>query len=121
MGHAFYSCIILEEWTSAGITQGLRFAGKSFNTCNSLNKQLQQTWVDNAGDSNKYLQGSAERDRMVFKTVAFPYSKDSLAIRKLTFYNQGPQKIRQHGEISKDNGLTWPSGYDLEYRRKTGK
>ena len=26
------SCIILEEWTSAGVQQGLRYAGKSFNT-----------------------------------------------------------------------------------------
>ena len=26
------SCIIFEEWTSASLQQGLRYAGKSFNT-----------------------------------------------------------------------------------------
>ena len=38
------SCIILEEWTSAGVQQGLRYAGKSFNTWNAASKQWQQTW-----------------------------------------------------------------------------
>ena len=39
------SCIILEEWTSASISQGIRYAGKSFNTWNAANKQWQQIRV----------------------------------------------------------------------------
>ena len=49
------SCIILEEWTSASASQGVRYAGKSFNTYNALTKQWQQTWVDNVGGSTEYL------------------------------------------------------------------
>jgi hypothetical protein len=26
--------------------------------------------------------------------------------------------LRQHGEISKDNGVSWKTEYDLAYRRK---
>src|SRR5204863_3073344 len=35
------------------------------------------------------------------------------------FYNLGPDKVRQHGETSSDNGKTWTTSFDLEYRRKT--
>ncbi|WP_462221929.1 hypothetical protein [Ferruginibacter sp.] len=112
------SCIILEEWTSASIQQGLRYAGKSFNTYNAATKQWQQTWVDNAGGSNEYLQGKFENNQIIYSSTPFNFSKDTIAIRKMTFTNLGPNKLRQHGEISKDNGATWSTEYDLEYRRK---
>ena len=112
------SCIILEEWTSASIQQGLRYAGKSFNTYNAATKQWQQTWVDNAGGSNEYLQGKFENNQIIYSSTPFNFSKDTIAIRKMTFTNLGPNKLRQHGEISKDNGAAWSTEYDLEYRRK---
>lgn len=112
------SCIILEEWTSTNVTQGLRFAGKSFNTYNAVTKQWQQTWVDNAGGTNEYMQGKFENNQIIFSSTPFKISKDTMAIRKMTFTNLSPAKLRQHGEISKDNGITWATEYDLEYRRK---
>lgn len=112
------SCIILEEWTSAAANQGFRYAGKSFNTYNAATKQWQQTWVDNAGGSNEYLLGKSEQNNMIFQSSPFPYKKDTMAIRKLTFSNLSPQLLRQHGEISKDNGKSWATEYDLEYRRR---
>lgn len=112
------SCIILEEWTSASVNQGIRYAGKSFNTWNAATKQWQQTWVDNVGGSNEYLQGKFLENKIVYRTSPFPFKKDSMAIRQLTFTNLSPVKVRQHGEISKDNGRTWFTEYDLEYRRK---
>ena len=112
------SCVVLEEWTSASVQQGLRYAGKSFNTYNAATKQWQQTWVDNTGGSNEYLQGKFEDNKISFSSSPFRFSKDTLAIRRITFTNLGPAKLRQHGEISKDNGATWATEYDLEYRRK---
>jgi hypothetical protein len=32
------SCVILEEWTSASTQQGLRYAGKSYNTYNKMTR-----------------------------------------------------------------------------------
>lgn len=112
------SCVILEEWTSASLQQGFRYAGKSYNTYNATTKQWQQTWVDNAGGSNEYLQGKFENNQIIYTSTPFNYSKDSMAIRKMTFTNINIEKIRQHGEISKDKGISWSTEYDLEYRRR---
>lgn len=112
------SCIILEEWTSATVQQGLRYAGKSFNTYNAVTRQWQQTWVDNTGGSNEYLEGKFEDNKIIFRSSPFKFSKDTMAIRRITFTNLSPVKLRQHGEISKDNGLAWATEYDLEYLRK---
>lgn len=112
------SCIILEEWTSASINRGIRYAGKSFNAWNAATRQWQQTWVDNAGGTNEYLLGTFDNNRIIYRTAPFPFKKDSMAIRKMTFTNLGPVKLRQQGEISKDNGINWATEYDLEYRRK---
>jgi len=112
------SCIVLEEWTSATISQGIRYAGKSFNTYNSATKQWQQTWVDNVGGSNEYLEGQGGNNQIIFKTKPFPLSKDTMAIRRLSFSKLSADKVRQLGEISKDNGNSWSTEYDLEYRRR---
>lgn len=115
------SCIILEEWTSANKTQGIRYAGKSFNTYNTNTKQWQQTWVDNVGGSTEYLRGKFENNSIIYQTAPFPFAKDTMAIRKLTFTNLSSSRVRQFGEISKDNGVSWVIEFDLEYRRKGTK
>jgi hypothetical protein len=112
------SCIILEEWTSTGVFKGLTYAGKSFNKYNPQTKQWQQTWVDNTGASTEYLKGKYENKKIIFETEPFNFSKDTIAIMKLTFFDLDPNKVRQLGEITKDNGKTWVTQYDLEYRRK---
>jgi hypothetical protein len=112
------SCIILEEWVSLGSQNGLTYSGKSFNTWNATTHNWQQTWVDNAGGSTEYLQGKYENNKIEFLTAPFPLNKDTMAIRRLSFYNLSNDKVRQHGEISKDNGSSWITEYDLEYRRK---
>ena len=108
------SCIILENYKT---TNG-NYSGKSFNTYNALTKQWQQTWVDNVGGTLEYLEGHYENSRMTFLTKPFNFSRDTIAVRKLSFYYLSPDKVRQHFEITKDNGLTWKTEYDLEYRRK---
>lgn len=112
------SCVILEEWTSANKVKSFTYSGKSFNKYNLQTRQWQETWVDNAGGNTEYLEGSYTNGKMVFKTKPFPVSGDTMAIRRLSFYNLGPAKVRQHAEISKDQGNTWVTEYDLEYRRK---
>ncbi|MES2568012.1 MAG: nuclear transport factor 2 family protein [Bacteroidota bacterium] len=113
-------CILQEEWTSANLQNGIVYSGKSFNTYNAATKQWQQTWVDNTGKTNEYLIGKFDNTKIEFLTSPFPFSKDTMAMRRLTFYNLSDQKVRQHGEISKDKGLSWKTEYDLDYRRKKG-
>jgi len=108
------SCIILENYKTANGN----YSGKSFNTYNVTTKQWQQTWVDNVGGTLEYLEGRYENNQMTFLTKPFNFSKDTIAIRKLSFYNLASDKVRQHFEITKDNGVTWKTEYDLEYRRR---
>jgi hypothetical protein len=108
------SCIILENWKSANGN----YAGKSFNTYNSTTGQWQQTWVDNAGGSTEYLEGQLDGTKMIFRTKPFSFSNDTVAVRRLSFYHLSRDKVRQHGEITKDNGASWKTEYDLEYRRR---
>jgi ketosteroid isomerase-like protein len=111
------SCIIMEEWTSVNKQNGVIYAGKSFNTYNALSKQWQQTWVDNTGGSTQFLNGKFDENKIEFTSAPFQLAQDTMAIRRLTFYNQSSEKVRQHGEIMKNNGK-WRTEYDLDYRRK---
>ncbi|MBI1341420.1 MAG: hypothetical protein GC171_00650 [Terrimonas sp.] len=112
------SCVILEEWTSANLTQGIVYTGKSFNKYNPSTKQWQQTWVDNVGGSTEFLRGEAGKDKMTFYADHVKDKKGNDFFRRLTFYKLGADIVRQHGEKSTDNGKTWQTEYDLEYRRK---
>lgn len=112
------SCIILEEWTSASVIKGVRYAGKSYNTYNAAKKRWQQYWVDNVGGVTEYFNGHYEEGKMILQTDNSLQPDGSFKIQKMTFYNLGPDKVRQHGESSTDEGKTWKTDFDLEYRRK---
>jgi len=60
----------------------------------------------------------SETGKMIFKTKPFPVAGDTLAVRRLTFFDLGPDRVRQYSEISKDGEKTWTTEYDLDYRRK---
>ena len=64
------------------------------------------------------LEGKLDKNMLIFRTKPFAFSKDTMAIRKLSFSNLGANKVRQLGEISKNNGNNWIVEYDLEYQRK---
>ena len=112
------NCVVLEEWTSSTTQQGFVFSGKSYNSYNALTKQWQQNWVDNTGGSTEYLTGHFENDTMQFVSRPFTNNKGIMSIRRLSFYKLKDGKVRQFGEISKDEGKNWTSEFDLEYRPK---
>lgn len=112
------NCVVLEEWTSANKQQGLTYSGKSFNSYNAATKQWQQNWIDNIGGSTEFLTGHFENDAMRFISRPFNNGKNIVSVRRLTFYKLKDKKVRQHGEISNDEGKTWNTEYDLEYRPK---
>jgi len=112
------SCVILEEWTSAGAQQGLIYSGKSFNSYNAATKQWQQTWTDNTGNTTEFLRGEGSNGKIVFYADKVAGPKGENFMRRLTFTKLSDDKVRQFGERSDDNGNTWTIEYDLEYRRK---
>ena len=112
------SCVILEEWTSASAQQGLIYSGKSFNSYNTATRQWQQTWTDNTGNTTEFLKGTGTPGKIVYYADKVTGPKGKIFMRRLTFTKLSDDKVRQLGERSDDEGKTWTTEYDLEYRRK---
>ena len=112
------SCVILEEWTSAGTQQGLIYSGKSFNSYNAATRQWQQTWTDNTGNTTEFLRGMGSQGKIIYYADKVTGPKGKNFMRRLTFTKLSEDKVRQLGERSDDVGKTWTTEYDLEYRRK---
>lgn len=112
------SCVILEEWTSATVQRGLRYSGKSFNSYDPRRKNWKQYWLDNTGGWTFYNKGWFDQNKIIFETENIQVNDTLQVKQRLTFYDLGKDKVRQHGESSNDNGNTWKTSYDLEYRRK---
>ncbi len=97
---------LVERWTS---THG--YAGTSLNRLDPGTRTWRQTWVDDQGDVVEFVDGRYEDGAMRF--VAH---RDGVE-RRLTFFHQGPDALRQLSEQSEDGGATWSVEYDLRYRR----
>jgi hypothetical protein len=105
-------CVIQENWQPIG---GVG-AGKSFNIFNSVTGQWEQYYVDTRGTITHY--------RGTFKDGALVYLADQFASPnklRMTFFNKGPNEVRQFGETSTDGGATWTTTFDLTYVRKPPK
>lgn len=112
------SCVILEEWTGAIAQQGLIYSGKSFNSYNAATKQWQQTWTDNTGNTTEFLRGEGGEGKIIYYADKVGGAGGKTFMRRLTFTKLGNDKVRQLGERTDDEGKTWTTEYDLEYRRK---
>lgn len=112
------SCVILEEWTSVLAPNGQVYAGKSYNSYNVATKQWQQTWTDNTGHTTEFLRGEGKDGKIVLYADRVTGPKGELFMRRLTFTKLTTDEVRQLGERSNDEGKTWITEYDLEYRRK---
>ena len=105
-------CLILENWTGS---QG--GTGKSINFYTAGTGKWRQTWVSSTAGVTDY-QGSYKEGAMRFEgeTTA---SNGTKLLLKLTFFNLGPDRVRQLAEQSPDGGKTWAVTYDFTYIRKS--
>jgi hypothetical protein len=100
-------CAILENWTSAVGGQG-----KSINAYNPATKQWQQYWIGQDGNPTEYRESTFDG-----KSLAF-VAKSSSGWQRLTFTPLADGAVRQHGEISADEGRTWKTTYDFRYVKR---
>ncbi len=104
-------CVIFENWTGRGGA-----IGKSFNIYNTAKGKWQQTWVDNSG-SVLELFGDFKDNQMRLQGESLAPDGNKLSNR-LTFFNQGPDQVRQLWEQSSDGGKTWTVAFDGTYTRR---
>jgi hypothetical protein len=109
-------CMILENWTSAAAP----FNGKSMNFIDEKTGKWEQVWVgSNGGGANFFVNGEYYASAMHFDFEQTDAKGNKLKGR-FTFFNQGPNQVRQLNETSADNGKTWNTVYDFTYIRKKG-
>lgn len=105
-------CLILENWTgSRGGT------GKSMNFYNAATGKWRQTWVSSTGGVTEY-EGSYRDGAMRYEGES-TNNGTKLKLR-LTFFDLGPDRVRQFAEQSADGGKIWNVTYDFTYIRKKG-
>ena len=106
-------CVIQENW----LPRGGVGAGKSFNVYDSVTREWQQYYVDTLGTITLY-KGTFHADgNLYFEADQFGTSNRI----RMTFFNQGPNQVRQLGHLSVDGGKTWTVSFDLTYVRKPPK
>jgi tetratricopeptide (TPR) repeat protein len=104
-------CVILENWTD--IYGG---SGKSFNAYDAGRGEWRQFWVDEQGSVNLFTEGKYADGKLVYHNEV--YRNGTVAyLRRLTFFNLGPDRVRQFSERSDDRGATWSTEYDFIYAR----
>lgn len=106
-------CAILENWTNVSSA----FNGKSINFYNAQTQKWEQHWVGSAGGYQKFENGEYKNGAMRFTFLRIN-ADNTESIGKFTFFNQGPNQVRQLSESSNDQGKTWNTDYDFTYLRK---
>ena len=104
-------CVIYENYSQAD-----GFTGKSFNFYDSSLKKWRQTWVDSGGNVSEFV--GEFKDGSLHYEGESHRSDGSRVLRKMIFYNLGPDRVRQYSERSTDGGKTWSVAYDITYERK---
>ena len=79
-----------------------------------------QTWVGSGGETVYFVGGSPSAGKMVltgyWKNGAGP---DTNPLIRMTYTLRDDGSVRQHGEQSLDQGLTWGPSFDFIYRPKS--
>jgi tetratricopeptide (TPR) repeat protein len=106
-------CVVSEHYSTAA-----GYSGRSFNSYDPEKKRWQQFWVDNKGATHHYV-GQARDGNLYYEADGIHVPGTPGPVRmKMTFFNEGPNLVRQLGEQSSDGGQTWTTAYDLSYRRR---
>ena len=103
-------CGLLEEYTTA---KG--YQGKSLNIFDVQIQLFYHTWIDNTGYLLR-LSGSMEGSSMVMSGETRG-KKDKLILNRITWTPIQNGDVRQHWQISNDNGKTWETAFDGLYHK----
>jgi hypothetical protein len=105
-------CALLENWR--GVSGSV---GNSLSYYDAARRVWHQTWVDNQGTPLE-LEGDFGDGHMVLTGDARVAASGKTVIDRLTWTAQADGKVRQHWEVSSDEGGTWTTAFDGLYERK---
>lgn len=110
------SCILQENWVSRG---GV-YTGTSYNWYDSRTNEWHQSWIDNQGGSLQ-LSGGIEQGKMVLRSNTMKNRKGETYINRIIWTPNPDGSVRQHWEISRNDGKTWETVFDGKYVKKENK
>ncbi len=112
-------CMIEENWQDNTDAPGGRAISQNYYDPKA--KQWYQIYVDNNGQGALTLSGTFNNGAMVLESDRFMRaSPSSEPLQRITWniINNDPDKVRQLGEISSDNGKTWRVNFNALYLRR---
>ena len=105
-------CALLENWQGVGGSEG-----NSLSYYDATHRVWHQTWVDNQGTPLE-LEGDYQGGRMVMAGNTLDPASGKTAINRLTWTPRADGRVRQHWEVSTDDGKTWSTAFDGMYEKK---
>ena len=111
---ALGACVLLEHYTTPS-----GFEGRSMSVYDASRGVWHQTWADNTG-LLLALEGGYQDARMVMqgRTIG---PDGGATLNRITWsrIDEDPDRVRQHWEISTDDGTTWSTAFDGRYLRQS--
>ena len=105
-------CGVLENWSNAFGSGN----GKSINYYDASDAKWHQHWIGPNGSPANYA-GTFSDGALRF--IGEPSTTRGVTtLSRLTFFNLGPNTVRQLAEASTDGGKTWTTTYDFKYVRR---
>ena len=107
-------CVVIEHWRS--VRGG---TGVSLNIFDASRGMWYQTWADSGGGLHEYRGGPDANGNMVFNgEIPGEAGQPARLPTRLTFFREGPDRVRQFSQSSADGGKTWKTNYELIYTRR---
>ncbi len=103
-------CAIRENWMPLR-GQG----GGSFSAWRPATRSWRQTWVDSSGGWVEFT-GGMEGGAMVLTGPWAGVANGRDGIVRMRYTREANGTVRQHGQVSTDNGATWTNSFDFTYR-----
>ncbi len=106
----YNGCAIRENWMPLR-GQG----GGSFSAWRPGARNWRQTWVDSSGGWVEFT-GRMEGDAMVLTGLWPGVANGRDGLVRMRYTREPDGAVRQHGQVSTDNGATWTNSFDFTYR-----
>lgn len=104
-------CVLQEKWSGASGS-----AGSSLNFYNPQEDRWEQFWVWRNG-TTIHTKGGYSDGTMILQGESQNRDGETV-LNKISWYDNEDGTVRQHWEISKDDGDSWSTVFDGMYRRK---
>ena len=105
-------CVLVENWISARAG----YTGTSYNFYNASEKQWEQIWIDNQGQS-LHLKGNREGDKMILVSDKKKDQRGNPIYNRIIWTKNADGTVRQQWETSSDK-QSWKTVFDGLYKIK---